>query len=405
MQLIKVFRGKSINIVINRNALKNPLAPRGPIPQILSAMSLLPHTLSLTDLDSRARNIFRDIVEGYLTTGQPVGSRTLALSGGRSLSPATIRNTMADLTRYGLLASPHVSAGRIPTQSGLRLFVDGLLEIGDLSLREQKSLEAQLTAGGRAPDEMMKQASGMLAGLAGGAGLVLTPSMPAKAAGPLKHVEFVNLDDGQALVVMVYADGHVENRLMPRPDGLLPASLERAGHFLSARLKGRRLDEAREDILAEIKQGEAQIDAAAAKLITQGLASWSGPKNTNAQKNTTNRSLIVRGRAQLLDNLEAQTDLERIRLLFEDLERKEDLIALLDRAETADGVKIFIGTENPLFSLSGSSVVVAPYRDTQQNIIGAVGVIGPTRINYARVIPMVDYTARLVGKMLGQKNE
>ena len=366
-------------------------------------MSFLPNTLSLTDLDTRARDIFRDIVEGYLTSGQPVGSKTLAMSGGRTLSPATIRNTMADLTRYGLLASPHVSAGRIPTQAGLRLFVDGLLEIGDLSSREQKSLEAQLAAAGQAPDLMMQHASAMLAGLAGGAGLVLTPSVPAKTAGPLKHVEFVNLEGGQALVVMVYADGHVENRLMPRPDGLLPASLERAGNFLSARLKGRRLDEAREDILAEIAQGQAQIDAAAAKLITQGLASWSGPKNSKTQKNTANRSLIVRGRAQLLDNLEAQTDLERIRLLFEDLERKEDLIALLDRAETADGVKIFIGTENPLFSLSGSSVVVAPYRDTQQNIIGAVGVIGPTRINYARVIPMVDYTAQLVGKMLGQK--
>ena len=366
-------------------------------------MSFQPHTLSLTDLDSRARDIFRDIVEGYLTSGQPVGSRTLALSGGRKISPATIRNTMADLTRYGLLASPHVSAGRIPTQAGLRLFVDGLLEIGDLSSREQKSLEARLAAAGQAPDMMLEQASGLLAGLAGGAGLVLTPSIPAKTAGPLKHVEFVNLDDGQALVVMVYADGHVENRLMPRPDGLLPASLERAGNFLSARLKGRRLDEARADILAEIEAGHAQIDAAAANLIRQGLASWSGPES-KAVKNTANRSLIVRGRAQLLDNLEAQTDLERIRLLFEDLERKEELIALLDRAETADGVKIFIGTENPLFSLSGSSVVVAPYRDTQQNIIGAVGVIGPTRINYARVIPMVDYTAQLVGKMLGQKN-
>ena len=361
-------------------------------------MSFTPLTLSLTDLDARARNIFRDIVEGYLTSGQPVGSHTLALSSGRKISPATIRNTMADLTRYGLLASPHVSAGRIPTQAGLRLFVDGLLEIGDLSKREQKSLEARLAASGQAPDMMLEQASGLLAGLAGGAGLVLTPSIPAKTAGPLKHVEFVNLDDGQALVVMVYADGHVENRLMPRPDGLLPASLERAGNFLSARLKGRRLDEARADILAEIEAGKAQIDAAAANLITQGLASWSGGK-----KNTANRSLIVRGRAQLLDNLEAQTDLERIRLLFEDLERKEELIALLDRAETADGVKIFIGTENPLFSLSGSSVVVAPYRDTQQNIIGAVGVIGPTRINYARVIPMVDYTAQLVGKMLAQK--
>jgi len=363
--------------------------------------------MSLTDLDSRARDIFRDIVESYLETGVPVGSRTLALSGGRALSPATIRNTMADLTRYGLLDSPHISAGRIPTQAGLRLFVDGLLEIGDLSTKEQRSLEARLAASGRAPEQMLEQASGMLAGLAGGAGLVLTPSVPAKTAGPLKHVEFVNLDEFQALVVLVYEDGHVENRIMPRPEGLLPASLERAGNFLSARLKGRRLDEARADILAEITAGQAQIDKAAESLIKQGLASWtglgSGDGTPSAEKNTDTRSLIVRGRAQLLDNLEAQTDLERIRMLFEDLERKEELISLLDRAETADGVKIFIGTENPLFSLSGSSVVIAPYRDATQNIIGAVGVIGPTRINYARVIPMVDYTAQLVGRWLGDK--
>ena len=370
---------------------------------IISAMAFPAPHMSLTDLDARARDIFRDIVESYLETGMPVGSRTLALSGGRALSPATIRNTMADLTRYGLLDSPHISAGRIPTQAGLRLFVDGLLEIGDLPKKERRSLEARLAASGEAPEHMMEQASGMLAGLAGGAGLVLTPSAPSKTAGALKHVEFVNLDEHQALVVLVYEDGHVENRLMPRPEGLLPASLERAGNFLSARLKGRRLDEARADILAEIAAGQAQIDKAAESLITQGLASWSGDKASQGEKNTSQRSLIVRGRAQLLDNLEAQTDLERIRMLFEDLERKEELISLLDRAETADGVKIFIGTENPLFSLSGSSVVIAPYRDAMQNIIGAVGVIGPTRINYARVIPMVDYTAQLVGRWLTHK--
>jgi heat-inducible transcriptional repressor len=209
-------------------------------------------------------------------------------------------------------------------------------------------------------------------------------------------VEFVALDDGQALVVLVYTDGRIENRLMPRPEGLLPASLERAGNFLSARLKGRRLEEARSDILDEMKKGQAQIDASAASLIKQGLAEWSGSSDATENK----RALIVRGRAQLLDNLEAQTDLERIRLLFEDLERKEELIALLDRTEEADGVKIFIGTENPLFSLSGSSLVIAPYRDAAQNILGAVGVIGPTRLNYARVIPMVDYTAQLVGRRL-----
>lgn len=357
-----------------------------------------PSYFSLSELDNRARNVFKDIVEAYLETGQPVGSRSLALSSGRALSPATIRNTMADLARYGLLASPHISAGRIPTQAGLRLFVDGLLEIGDLSVRERKRFEARLAADSRSPNQVFEQASSMLAGLAGGAGLVLTPTQKGPRSQPLKHVEFVSLDEGQMLVVLVYADGQVENRLMPRPDGLIPSSLERASNFLSARLKGRHLSEAREDILREMTLGRAQIDSAAQSLIEQGLAEWSGELKT-----AQNRTLIVRGQAHLLDNLEAQTDLERIRLLFDDLERKEELIELLDRTEAADGVKIFIGTENPLFSLSGSSVVIAPYHDKEQNILGALGVIGPTRINYARVIPMVDYTAQLVGRWLGDK--
>ena len=361
-------------------------------------MSLLSAQLNLSDMDTRARAVFKDIVQSYLETGQPIGSRTLALSGGRSLSPATIRNTMADLTRYGLLAAPHVSAGRIPTQMGLRLFVDGLLELGDLSPSEQKTLERQLSSGGTEnsgdPRAVLEHASSLLAGLAGGAGLVLTPER--NSAKPVRHVEFVNLGGEQTLVVIVYADGHVENRLMPYPAGLLPSSLEHAGNFLSARLKGRKLSEARADILSEIKDGLAAIDAAASGLIEQGLAAWSDDKGSRNQ-----RALIVRGQARLLDNLEAQTDLERIQLLFRDLEQKEDLIALLDNAEDADGVKIFIGTENPMFSLSGSSVVVAPYRDAQQRIIGAVGVIGPTRLNYGRVIPVVDYTAQLVGKLIG----
>ena len=355
-------------------------------------MSSIP-TFTLSDLDTRSRYIFRDVVESYLESGQPVGSKTLALSEGRSLSPATIRSVMAELSRYGLLTSAHVSAGRIPTQVGLRLFVDGLLEIGDLGQAEQNRLESKLASAGADPQALMQQASAMMAGLAGGAGLVLAPQ-PDTTERALRHVEFVNLDGGQALVVLVHEDGAVENRIMARPAGLLPHSLERAGNFLSARLKGRRLSEARVDVLAEIAAGEAQIDAAAATLIAQGMAQWSTPEDK------TRRSLIVRGQSHLLDNLEARTDVERIRQLFDDLERKEELIDLLDRAEHADGVKIFIGSENPLFSLSGSSVVIAPYRDRQSNILGALGVIGPTRLNYARVIPMMDYTAQLLGRLL-----
>lgn len=349
---------------------------------------------SLADLDARARHVFRDIVDSYVKTGEAVGSKTLALKSKDKLSPATIRNVMAELSGFGLIESAHVSAGRIPTQAGLRLFVDGLLEVGDVSKSEQQRLEAELAAQGRDPSGMLEQASTLLAGLAGGAGLVLTPTQKSASAGAVNHVEFISLDSGQALVVIVYANGRVENRLMPRPQGLLPLALEQAGHFLSNRLKGRRLDEARTDILEEIRSGQAAIDAAAAKLIQQGLADWSGTDKT------PDRKLIVRGQSQLLQTVDLQADLERIQQLFDDIERKEGLIALLDQAEEADGVTLFIGSENPLFSLSGSSVVIAPYRNAQKNIIGAVGVIGPTRLNYARIIPMVDYTAQLIGRML-----
>lgn len=358
-------------------------------------MSLLAPSLPLAELDKRARHVFRDIVETYLQTGQPVGSRTISMHnrGQAGLSAASIRNTMADLAALGLLSAPHSSAGRLPTDLGLRLFVDGLLELGDLPVKEQEKIEKKLAASGRT-QAVLESASQSLAGLAGGAGLVLAP---AEKDAPLRHVEFVGLDGGQALAVLVYSDGHVENRLMALPDGLPPAALERAGNFLSARLKGRHLSDARRAIETEIKNGEAALDSAAAGLVTQGIAAWAAP---NRGARSANRNLIVRGQAQLLDNADVQSDLERIRLLFEDLEKKHDLIALLDNAEAADGVKIFIGAENPLFSLSGSSVVVAPYHDVALNIIGAVGVIGPTRLNYARVIPMVDYTAETLGRIL-----
>ena len=360
-------------------------------------MSFIAPSLSLMDLDSRARSVFKEIVESYLETGQPVGSRTLSQNnqGQSGLSPASIRNTMADLAGLGLLSSTHISAGRMPTHQGLRMFVDGLLELGDLSSAERAAIEQQMSGKDRHIDTVLENASNALAGLAGGAGLVLAPAQK----GTLRHVEFVGLDAGQALAVMVFEDGHVENRIMSLPAGLIPAALDQAGNFLSARLKGKRLSETRVDILEEIKSGQAELDKTAGELVKLGIASWAG-EDISAK----NRNLIVRGRAQLLDNADVQTDLERVRLLFEDLERKEELIALLDEAEAAEGVKIFIGSENPLFSLSGSSVVVAPYRGSDQKIIGAVGVIGPTRLNYARVIPLVDYTAGLIGRLLQTNN-
>tara|TARA_R110002073_G_scaffold201731_2_gene360948 strand:- start:1755 stop:2825 length:1071 start_codon:yes stop_codon:yes gene_type:complete len=344
-------------------------------------------TPSLTDLDDRSRAIFREIVQSYLDTGEPVGSRTLSLKDGVGLSAASVRNTMADLAALGLLSAPHQSAGRMPTHAGLRLFVDGLLQVGDLGSDERTAIESRVAGTSRNINDVLAEASSVLGGLAGGAGLVLAPTREA----PLRHVEFVPMSSTEALAILVFADGSVENRIMTAPDGLPPATLIEAGNYLSARLKGRTLTEASAAIRAEITERRAQLDDAASALVEKGLADWSGGEA---------RSLIVRGRARLLESVDAAQDLERIRMLFDDLERKEDLIALLEKAGDGKGVRLFIGAENPLFSLSGSSVIVSPYMNEEKRIVGALGVIGPTRLNYARVIPLVDYTARVVGRLL-----
>lgn len=342
----------------------------------------------LTALDARARDIFRRIVETYLETGEPVGSRTIS-RGGVQLSPASIRNTMQDLTMAGLLAAPHTSAGRIPTHAGLRLFVDGFLEIGDIGQDERREIDARLAGKGRGFDEALDAASSLLSGLAGGAGIVASP---VRDAG-VKHVEFVALGHDQALAVLVGDDGTVENRLMPLSAGVTPSTLQEASNFLNARLKGRPLAEARTEMRAELDAARLELDAAAARLVEDGLAAWSGGPDRE-------RSLIVRGRANLLHNHETAADLELVRVLFDDLEQKEQLIGLLDGVNEAQGVRIFIGAETRLFSLSGSAVIAAPYMNGRQRVLGAIGVIGPARLNYARIIPLVDYTARVLGRML-----
>jgi len=355
------------------NPLLAPIATRG---------------ASLVELDTRAREIFRRIVETYLETGEPVGSRTIS-RGGVHLSPASIRNTMQDLTELGLLGAPHISAGRLPTHAGLRLFVDGLMEVGDVSEEDRRSIEARLTAHGRSFDDAFNEASAILSGLAGGAGLVVTP---VREAG-VKHVEFVALGPDQALAVMVFEDGLVENRLMRLAAGITPASLQEASNFLNARLRGKTLVEAKIDIAAELDRARRELNTAAARLIEDGLAAWSGGEGGE-------RALIVRGRANLLGDPNTVTDLERVRMLFEDLEQKEQLIGLLDGVREADGVRIFIGAETRLFSMSGSALIAAPYMSGGQKVLGAIGVIGPARLNYARVIPLVDYTARVLGRIM-----
>ena len=338
----------------------------------------------LNDIDARAREIFRQIVEAYLESGEPVGSRTLSHDPRIAASAATIRNVMADLTDLGLLHAPHISAGRLPTEFGLRLFVDSLLQLGDLSEDERRAFD--IAAEEEDAGTVLEQAAAKLSGLTRSASLVVAP----KAEAPLRHIEFVATSPGQALAVLVFEDGRVENRIMATPEGLPASALIAAGNYLSARLRGRTISETRDQILKEIETNKAALDDLTARLVREGVAEFSTGERA---------SLIVRGRGHLLDETAAH-DLERVRMLFDDLERKRDVIDVLNAAKEADGVKIFIGSENRLFSLTGSSVVAAPYRDADRNIVGVLGVIGPTRLNYARVIPIVDYAARSLSRRL-----
>jgi heat-inducible transcriptional repressor len=347
-----------------------------------------PSSRSAVSLGERPREVFRHLVEAFLASGEPVGSRTLSQRLPLTLSPASIRNVMADLEMMGLLYAPHTSAGRVPTERGLRLFVDGLLEIGELAPDERATIEQRMT-GGLSIEDMLIQATQSLAGLSRCAGLVVT----AKQDAPLKHVEFVAVRPGKALVIMVSEDGQVENRIIDTPPGLPVSALIEASNYLNARLAGRTMDAARAEILCELESEKAMLDALTAKVVAEGLATLSGPS-------ADDKVLIVRGASHLLDTVEAQADIERVRTLFEDIERKNDLIRLLELAKNGDGVRIFIGSENRLFSLSGSSIVAAPYANAAGKIVGVIGVLGPTRLNYGRIIPMVDHTAKVIGRLL-----
>lgn len=340
-------------------------------------------------INDRNREIFRTIVETFLETGDPVGSRTLSRHGSISVSPATIRNVMSDLEEAGLILAPHTSAGRIPTDLGLRLFVDGLLEVGNLTKDERASIEGQCKASGENIENVLAEASKRLSGLSHCASVVMVP----KADLAIKHIEFVPYSHGKALVVLVAEDGSVENRIIELPLGLPASALVQAGNYVNARLVGKTLPEARGAIEAELADRQAELDRLTAKVVESGIAIWAGAESANP-------SLIVSGQANLLDNLTAMEDMERIRHLFEDLESKKELVNMLDLARDGRGVRMFIGSENNLFSLSGSSLVVSPYISGANSIVGVIGVIGPTRLNYARIIPMVDYTAKVVSRLL-----
>ena len=347
------------------------------------------------ELNQRSRDVFRHIVDAYVTSGEPVGSRTVARRLIQPLSAATIRNVMADLEEAGLLYAPHTSAGRLPTDAGLRLYVDGLLEVGNLTQAEKADIEARCSGSGRSVESVLSDASDALSGLSRHAGLVIAPTSDA----PFKHVEFVPLSPGRALVVVVHEGGLVENRIIDLPLGMNTARLMEAGNYLTARLAGRNLTEARHVIADELETQRSQLDALSQKVVEAGLAIWSGSASDDGGV------LILKGQAHLLGDITNLVELERIRSLFEAVETKKNLLRLIDRTAESDGVQIFIGAETELFGLSGCSLVVAPYRSESDEsgksaVLGAVGVVGPMYMNYARIIPMVDYTARVVGRLL-----
>lgn len=348
-----------------------------------------PH--NLTDLNDRSVEIFRSIVESFLETGEPVGSRNISRHLPMTLSPASVRNVMSDLEEAGLIVQPHTSAGRLPTEIGLRMFVDGLLQVGDLTKEERQSIEKQISndVQNKPVEDMLTEAGELLSGLSQCAGIVLTD----KQIKRLKQIEFVRLETGKALVVLVGEDNNIENRIIEIPHDLPQSALVEASNYLSTRLQGRTLDEAKLYIQEELRNQAAELDQLTTKLIQSGVALWSGENNGK-------KSLIVRGRSKLIEDINAADELERVRKLFDDLETKNELVNLLSASDEASGVRIFIGSENKLFSLSGSSIVAAPFKDSDRNIVGVMGIIGPTRLNYARIIPMVDYTAKLMSRLI-----
>lgn len=346
----------------------------------------------LSEMNDRSREVFRRVVEGYLASGDPVGSRTLTRSMTERLSAATIRNVMQDLELLGLLDSPHVSAGRIPTQLGLRMFVDGLLEVGMVAAEDRNLMDAAMTSGDQDVTSLLDHVGATLSGITRGASVVLAPKQEA----PIRHIEFVSLAPDRVLVVLVFGNGHVENRIFTPPAGQTPSSMREAANFLNSLAEGKTLSDLRRSVGADIARRRQEIDSLARALVESGIALWD---NTDEHS----ERLIVRGRSNLLENATEAQDIDRIRVLFDDLERKRDIADFLELTETGEGVRIFIGSENKLFSLSGSSLVVSPYMNADRQIIGAVGVIGPTRLNYGRIVPIVDYTAQLVGKLLSER--
>ncbi len=385
--------------LVLKTGLVAPLIDLGHVDSYIGVMSMIPpkptseeRLTGIAGLDQRSRDIFRRLVDTYLATGEPVGSRTIARILPQNLSPASVRNVMMDLEDSGLIFSPHTSAGRIPTEQGLRFFVDAVMEVGAMSTDERARIDAQVAASNRQRrvEDMLGEATTLLSGLSHCAGVILAPKMNSR----LKHIEFVNLGPGRALVILVGEDGSVENRVIEVPRGLPPSTFAQASNYLSTRFQGKTIDEVQRFVRDEMESLRRELDEVSVRVVESGIGQWSGEGDLD------DKTLIVRGQANLIENGTAAADLERIRRLFEDIENKKELVQLLGAAEQGEGVRIFIGSENRLFSLSGSSIIVTPFRNAEEKIVGVMGIIGPTRMNYARIIPMVDYTAKAIGRLL-----
>lgn len=345
--------------------------------------------MTISDLNQRSNEIFKKLVESYVETGEPVGSRTISQQLSNMLSPATIRNIMSDLEDEGLLYSPHVSSGRLPTDKGMQYFVNGLLEVGDLSKSEQARIDSMIEDKNQNVEEVLEKATQAISGLSNCAGIVMAP----KTESTLSHIEFVHLGQGRALAIIINQDDVVENRIIQIPNIITPTTLIQAGRYLSERAFGKTLSEMVINLKEELARDKSHLDAVTTKVVEAGLAVWS--KNEGGKG-----SLIVRGQSHLLASIQQMNELDRVRELFSMLDKKESMQQLLTATLNANCIQIFIGSENKLFSKAGCSLVVAPYHSKKQKIIGALGVVGPTRMNYSRVIPMLDYTAKLVSKIL-----
>jgi heat-inducible transcriptional repressor len=343
-------------------------------------------------LNERSREIFRKLVDAYIETGIPVGSRTIAKSLPVSLSPASVRNVMADLEDSGLIFAPHTSAGRIPTETGLRLFVDAFLETGPLASSERSKIDAHMANVDRdqSIESVLSDTTNLLSGLSHCAGVIVTPKHNVK----IKHIEFIRIARASALAVLVGEDGSVENRALKIPADFPSSSLLAATNYFNARFHGCTIAEIEGFVSNELDTLKRELDDLTAKVVGLGIATWAG--NAEGQP----KNLIVRGQANLINDDAALEDLEKIRQLFDDFESKKEMVELLGRAQNGEGMRIFIGSENKLFSLSGSSLIVSPYHDAHEKVVGVLGVVGPTRLNYARIIPMVDYTAKIIGKLI-----